>query len=78
MELNYYSHFPWASNPDFSRGGNYNDTTTSGLFNFGAPNGNTNSNHSFRPVLATLWYNKFSCLLKQFFTENRIGGIKEV
>ena len=77
MEIGYWSKFPYSGNPVFDRGGNYANTTNAGLFFFGNPSGEAKTN-SFRPVLATLWYNKFSYLSKQFFKENRIGGIKEV
>ena len=62
MGLNYFSVFPYISGPVFNRSGGYNDTTTAGLFYFGNPAGEAHSNRSFRPVLATLWYNKFSYL----------------
>ena len=49
-----YSDFPVTSNPVFIRSGNYNNTSNAGTFYFNNANGNTNSNGSFRPVLATL------------------------
>ena len=54
MELSYYSVFPYATNPVFSRGGGHNNNIIAGLFYFGNPSGETSDNHSFRPVLATL------------------------
>ena len=41
-----------SNNPFFKRGGNYNNGTNAGVFNFNNNNGNDNSNNSFRPVLA--------------------------
>ena len=73
MELNYYSAFPCTNGPVFNRGGGYNDTTNAGLFYFGNPNGNANSNHTFRPVLATLWYYKFFLPIKTFLYGDCIG-----
>ena len=51
-----YSNFPNSSNPFFIRGGNYNNTSNAGVFNFNNNNGNNNSNNSFRVVLPVLRY----------------------
>ena len=78
VEIDYWSNFPYAGNPVFARGDYYLANTNAGLFAFTNPSGATYDYRSFRPVLATLWYNKFSYLLKRFFKENCIGCIKEV
>ena len=78
MELYYLSNFPYAGNTAFERGGRWDETTNSGLFSCNNAESNPMFSRSFRPVLATLWYNKFSYLLKQFFKENCIGCTKEV
>ena len=59
MGLDYYSNFPWANNPVFLRGGGYRNETNAGLFYFSNAAGETINDRGFRPVLATLWYNKF-------------------
>jgi len=48
------SNFPNTSFPFFVRGGLYNNGTTAGVFYFYNINGNSISNHSFRPVLVAL------------------------
>ena len=45
------ANFVNSSNPWFKRGGNYNNTTNSGAFNFNNNNGGSNSNNGFRLVL---------------------------
>lgn len=40
------TNLPW-----FYRGGNYNNTTNAGVFNFNNTNGNANTTYSFRLVL---------------------------
>ena len=47
----YYSNFPYASNPFFIRGGNYNNGSNAGPFYFNNNNGWGNNNYSFRVVL---------------------------
>jgi len=47
-----YSYMPYASNPRFIRGGHYTYGTAAGVFTFHNISGSSNSNHSFRPVLA--------------------------
>ena len=78
LELNYFSEFPYASGPVFERGENYNNTTNAGLFAFSNPDGGVKSYRGFRPVLATLWYNKFFLPIKAILYGDCIGRIKEV
>ena len=61
MELDYWSNFPYTNNPVFMRGGCYHEAANSGITCFNRETSNTNAHITFRPVLATLWYNKF-CL----------------
>ena len=49
-----YSNFPYTSLPFFERGGYYNDGTAAGVFCFDYHNGDSDSFHSFRPVLVAL------------------------
>ena len=49
-----YSYFPYAGNPFFLRGGYYNNGTNAGVFSFDCSYGDSNSGHSFRPVLVAL------------------------
>ena len=56
MGLNYYSNFPNSNNPFFIRGGNYNNGSNAGLFNFNNNNGNAWDNNSFRVVVPVLRY----------------------
>ena len=49
-----YSYFPHTSSPFFLRGGAYGNGTSAGVFYFFLSVGNSNSNFSFRPVLAAL------------------------
>ena len=46
------SNFANASNPFLIRGGNYNNGSNTGMFNFNNTNGNVSGNNGFRPVLA--------------------------
>ena len=54
IKLN-YSNFVNSNNPVFKRGGNYNNGSNAGLFNFNNNNGDSNSNNSFRPV-CVIWH----------------------
>ena len=60
LELNYYSNFSYANNPVFIRGGRcISDIASTGFYYFNQAAGSNDTYGSFRPVLATLWYNKF-------------------
>lgn len=54
VKLN-YSNFVNSSNPVFKRGGNYNNGSNAGLFNFNRNNGIANNNNGFRVVCA-IWH----------------------
>ena len=55
------SNFVTSNNPFFKRGGNYNNGSNAGLFNFNNNDGGANENKSFRSVLwGALWYTKKS------------------
>ena len=78
MGLDYYSIFPYAEYPALCRGGNYENNVIAGISAFNRASGDIWPNDSFRPVLATLWYNKLFLPIKSFFMENDMGCIKEV
>ena len=60
------ANFANSSNPWFKRGGNWNNGTESGAFAFNNNSGTTNTNNSFRVVLAPrLQYNIYLIIIIQ-------------